>query len=208
VVEPFRRRGALAALALDAHAARSAPPGTLTLCERPARGQLALRGDAADGALAAAVREVLGVELPLEPNTVGRGDDASVLWLGPDEWLAVMPEGHEVRALQALDSALAGTHALVSDVSHARAVVELSGTDARTVLAKGCSLDLHPRAFGPDRCAQSALARAHVLLHQLDETPAFDLYVHRSFMEYAWDWLVDAGSTHDLTVISERIGAR
>ena len=42
--------------------------------------------------------------------------------------------------------------------------------------------------------AQSRFARCHVLLHQTDDAPAYDLYVQRSFARYLWSWLEDAAT--------------
>ena len=60
------------------------------------------------------------------------------------------------------------------------------------MLAKGCALDLHPRAFVPGRCAQTLLARAQVILEQLDDEPAYRLLVRGSFAGYVATWLLDA----------------
>lgn len=201
MAESHLRQGALAHLHLDARALLDRGDGELTLCDRGFRGQLALRGDAAGKRFVDGVRKVLGVAPPTEAHAVAasrRG--VSVLWLGPDEWLAVLPDGREGKARSDLETALAGEHCLVSDVSASRVIIGLEGAGAREVLMKGCALDLHPRVFGPGRCAQSSLARCHLLLHQLDERPAFDLYVHRSFAEYAWRWLEDAGREFGLRV--------
>ena len=74
-------------------------------------------------------------------------------------------------------------------------------TRARDLLAKGCSLDLHPRVFGRGGCAQSHLAKAQVVLHQVSDEPAFDLYVLRSFADYLWAWLEDAAGEYGLAVV-------
>ena len=72
------------------------------------------------------------------------------------------------------------------------------------MLAKGCPLDLHPRAFTPGSCAQSLLAKADVLIHlRADDPrhgPTFDLYVARSFAHYLWAWLEDAGREYGVQV--------
>ena len=57
------------------------------------------------------------------------------------------------------------------------------------------SLDLHPRAFAPGRCARASLAKTVVLIHQTDDQPTFDLYVDRSYAEYLWQWLEDAAGS-------------
>ena len=57
------------------------------------------------------------------------------------------------------------------------------------VLAKGCTLDLHPSVFGQGICAQSNLAKANVLISMGHEPHAFDLIVRRSFSDYLLRWL-------------------
>jgi sarcosine oxidase subunit gamma len=99
--------------------------------------------------------------------------------------------------MEGLRAALADAHAAIMDVSDGRVAFRLAGPSARDVLAKGCPLDLHPRAFPPGSCAQSLLAKAAVLIHLLDDAPErgpnFDVYVARSFAHYSWTWLEDAG---------------
>ena len=69
--------------------------------------------------------------------------------------------------------------------------------DARKILAKGCTLDLHPREFGPGQCARSALARASVLLvAEPGDTPQFTIIVARSFADYLFRWLANATRPH------------
>ena len=139
-----------------------------------------LRGGGAE--FHTAVSGVLGADLPGTPNTTAMG---RALWLGPDEWLVVS----EAEPAGALEEALEGQHAAVVDVSEARAVLELSGSGAMEVLASGCRLDLD--ALRPGACAQTALARAHVLLEPRGGG-IWRLYVGRSFEAYARAWLEDA----------------
>jgi sarcosine oxidase, subunit gamma len=134
------------------------------------------------GPAAGRVGEALGTPLPVVPNT---GND-TVLWLGPDEWLVFGADEERVR------DALGDEPGSVVDVSANRVVLELSGPAAREVLAKGCSIDLHPRAFGPGRCAQTLLARAAVVVHQVDDVPTYRLLVRPSFAGYLTAWLRDA----------------
>ncbi|MFC0432856.1 sarcosine oxidase subunit gamma [Kutzneria buriramensis] len=130
------------------------------------------------------IGELLGTPLPVVPNT---GSEA-VLWLGPDEWLVFGASEDQLR------TALGDTPGSVVDVSANRVVYELSGPDARDVLEQGCAIDLHPRAFGPGRCAQTMLARANVILHQVDAAPTYRLLVRPSFAGYLTSWLRDAMS--------------
>ena len=147
---------------------------------------LDLRGDPVDPAFVAAVEGALGASPPSTPNTVTAGVAASLLWLGPDQWLVVAPASDLARRLE---TALGGLHHSLCDVSAGRLALELAGPEARTVLAKGMSLDLHPRVFKPGSCAQTALARVPVVLQQLDDAPRYLLYVRRSFAPYIKAWL-------------------
>jgi len=175
--------------------ADSVPPpakGGLVLAALATPAQVSLRGDGGDPRFANAVRLALGCPLPPAANRVASAADLAVLWLGPDEWLAVGAPGAADGLVARLSDVLAGRHAAVVDVTGNRTRLRLSGPGARDSLAKGCALDLHPRAFGPGHCAQTGLARAAILLHQLDDAPSYDLYPRRSFTDYVWTWLADA----------------
>jgi sarcosine oxidase subunit gamma len=118
------------------------------------------------------IERALGIRPPA-PNTVAAGDGFRVLWLGPDEFLVVGA------------AALAGLR--VVDVSHNREIIHVARRD---VLAKGCGLDLDPRAFPPGRCAQTLLARTQVILEAADEHML--VYVRPSYADYLEAWLADA----------------
>ena len=189
MAEPTSRHSPVAELR-SAMAAASVD-GVVSIGELPASEQVDLRGSADDQAFVAAVQGVLGLSLP-PANSFASRDDLDALWLGPDEWLIVRPEGSGAAVAGPLQAALGGQHAAVTDVSAARIVLELDGPKAGEVLAKGCSLDLHPRAFTPGRCAQTLLARAQVIIQQTDQAPTYRLYVRPSYAAYLVSWLMDA----------------
>jgi sarcosine oxidase subunit gamma len=161
--------------------------------ERAFLGHIILRCDPADPLLSGRIEQALQCELPRVPNTFRTGPSGlKVLWLGPDEWLIVTSEGSEGRVVNEVQQASGDGFATAIELGSGQTVIELSGPRAREVIAKGCPLDLHPRVFGPGRCAQSRLARALVTLAQVDDTPTFELIVRRSYADYVWQWLVDA----------------
>jgi sarcosine oxidase, subunit gamma len=176
-------------------AAASEVPAIVRIAEVPYLSQLTLRVAPATPS-AAAVERVLGAALPVTPNTAVRTGEADVLWMAPDEWLIVAPEGAGASLAARLRAAVEGHHATIVDVSAQRTVVELSGSAAGAVLAKGCSLDLHPRAFGPGRCAQTALARAGVILLARGDELAWWIFVRASFAGYLGEWLLDASAEY------------
>ena len=123
-----------------------------------------------------------------------------MLWLGPDEWLIVTPPDERGSVEDRLSEALRGGHSSVTDISGGQTLITLSGERARQVLAKGCSLDLHPRSFGQGKCAQTLVAGANVILRWADLGPSFDLIVRRSFADYLAIWLRDAALEYGLVV--------
>lgn len=198
----YLQHSALAHFHLTARAVERAGDAGVSLCERVRRGQLVLRGDASSRAFVSALRRVLGIGVPRTPNTVREKNDTVLLWLGPDEWLIVVPGGREAKLSAELRMALARQHTALTDVSDSRTVIGLTGRHAREVLMKGCSLDLHARAFAAGHCAQTRLARAHMLLHQIDDSPAYDIYVHRSFADYVWRWLENAANEYGVAIVT------
>ncbi|MGW3369886.1 sarcosine oxidase subunit gamma [Streptosporangium canum] len=167
--------------------------GDLRIAEVPFLTQVNLRLDPG-GPAAGDIGRALGVPLPAEPGTYGSAD-VDVLWLGPDEWLIVGEPGRE-RELETRLRAAAGTgHVAVTDVSAQRTTLLVAGPKARDLLAHGCAIDLHPRVFGPGRCAQTMLARAQVLLVARDGDE-FLVLVRPSFAGYLVAWLLDAAAEH------------
>ena len=144
----------------------------------------------------------LGVELPTAPNTWVPAGTGRAVWLGPDEWLlsstTEAPEELEAR-VRAAALELGGS---ATDVSAQRIGLRLTGARVRDVLAKGCSIDLHPRVFGRGSSAQTMLGQAGVVLLALSDTAdAVVVLVRSSFAGYLADWLLDAAleftTTHD-----------
>ncbi len=172
----------------------------IVLRERPHLGKLVLRGDIADAGFADAAGRAIGAAPPAAPNSWVAAGERAVVWLGPDEWLVVVPPDGEEALAAALEEALAGVRHAATVVSDNATVVRLSGPRARAVMAKGCAIDLHPRVFGPGSAAQSRLAKASVAFWQVDDTPAYDILVRASFAAYLWEWLLDAGREYGVRI--------
>jgi sarcosine oxidase subunit gamma len=171
---------------LDDQLPWSLPEGEVALAERRFMQQIGLRVKPPVAAYLA------GVPLPLQPNRVASMRELRTLWLGPDEWLVTAPEGAAPELMVRLARALTGRHATVTDLSTSRAAIEIVGPRARDLLAKGCGLDLHPRAFGPGDCAQTLFARLPVIIDQITAAPVYRLFVRRSTARWLADWLIDA----------------
>ncbi|MEX2650081.1 MAG: sarcosine oxidase subunit gamma family protein [Alphaproteobacteria bacterium] len=206
MAEVYLRQSPLDHLSLDARAAAEPGEAGVIAGERRFTAKVNLRGDPGDEVFVKAAKTALKFFVPAAPNTVDGKRERYALWLGPDEWLVVDAPGTEAKLVADLRKALDGLHAGVTDVTDGRTVIRLNGPNVRDVLAKGCALDLHPRAFGPARCAQTRLAKATVILHQLD-AQTFDVYIERSFADYLWRWIEDAGQEYGFAIVAEPVMA-
>lgn len=161
----------------------------VSVTETPFLAQVSLRVEPGTAA-AARLGTVLGGALP---DGVGRTMTAGTLgvaWLGPDE-LLVVAQADPQSLTAALSEALGSDRGAVVDVSANRTVLELSGPGARSVLEKGCPVDLHPRAFGPGAAVATTLGPVPLLLWQT--APAtYRLLPRTSFADYVARWLMDA----------------
>ena len=197
MAEHWQRQSPLTHRGLSAHDETETSAAALVMAELRFLAKVTLRGQVTGES----VKKALGVSLPGEPNTVMTGNNLSALWLGPDEWLVVGPPGAEGAITNRLEEAHPG--AAVVDVTEGRTTVRLRGPMVLDVLAMGCPLDLHPRSFGPGRCAQSTLGRSAVILHQVDKSPVFDIHVERSQADYLWTWLETAARPYGVAVEAE-----
>lgn len=173
----------------------------VTLFERPFLGHIVLRGRSEEPVFAAACRQVLGIEPPSAPNTVVEGEGVVACWQRPTQWL-ILCEGDTLQGrLDGLRQALGETHSGVIDESGGQTLIAVSGDRAADVLAKGTTLDLHPRAFGAGRCAGTLLAKSQAFIRVVEPGRSFEVVVRRSFADYLWQWLRDAAQEYDCRVL-------
>ena len=162
-------------------------------------GMIDLRGEPGDDRFLAAIRDCLGVDLPRLPRSSARHEAVTVLWLSTDQWLVLAPRADTPALVQALQVKLAGLHALVCDVSDMRCIIRLSGPEARMVLMKGCSLNLLAPEIKAGFVKRALFAEIAALIHVVDDDPdVIDLFVFRSYAEFAWEWLLRTGARNAL----------
>jgi len=149
-----------------------------------------VQGDPANARFLAEARQQFGVPLPLAPNTTVRGPAWTALWQGPTSWLLCTGADAAESSARAGSSeprdALNAAGGALFDLSASRVAFMVEGRYAASVLAKGCPLDFHPRAFPVGTCAQSLLGRVNVLVYRPDAAPSFIVMVARSYAGDAW----------------------
>lgn len=152
-------------------------------------------------ALAAAVRERLGIALPDTPMAI-RSGKSTLVWAGPDQWLLVCDDRAGFADTLA---ALSGLSA-VSDQSDGRAALRLSGPKIREALAKGCMVDLHPAAFPIGATALTSIAHMGVHLWRTDDGPdgaVFEIMIARSMAGSFWSWFSASAAEFGCRVLTK-----
>lgn len=168
-------------------------PESVQISEEPFVAMVDLWVDS-DGAGGVAAATALGVQtLPSTPSTSIDGPDVTVIWMGPEEWL-ITSTGQPGEELEArLRETVSDAGGAAVDVSAQRTTIRLRGAHAGDVLAKGCSLDLHPTVFNSGTAVQTMLGQAAVILMPLDtEGSDYRILVRSSFARYLAEWLMDA----------------
>ena len=167
------------------------PDTYVSLREISTRGMIDLRGLSSDRKFMAAAKEVLGFDLPKAPRTSNTFGEVKALWLSPDQWLILCAREKAPALAAELAQAVEKTHALAVDVSDMRSIVRLEGERARQVMMKGCSLDFTDTDFAPGYVRRVRFAEIAALFNIVDDN-SIDLYVFRSYANYAWDFLLKA----------------
>jgi sarcosine oxidase subunit gamma len=176
----------------SALAHRAEPADTyINIREIATRGMIDLRGLTSDRKFMTAAKEVLGVDLPKAPRTSHSFGDVKVLWLSPDQWLILCARDKAAEMTAELSKALGSIHSLAVDVSDMRAIIRLEGEGCREVMMKSTSLDFTDADFTPGYVRRVRFAEIAALFNIVEEN-VIDVYVFRSYANYAMDFLTKA----------------
>jgi sarcosine oxidase, subunit gamma len=173
----------------------------VTLAEATLAAAWNLQGDSSRSAVAAEARRLFGVALPLAPGTTARTEDLAALWLGPASWLLLARAALPPVDYAAKRDALFAADCALFDLSASRVAWTISGPRAADVLAKGCPLDFHPRAFAAGSCAQSVFGHVSVLIDKRDDDATFTAMVARSFGRAVWHALCESSAQYGYSVL-------
>ena len=165
-----------------------------------------VQGDPTHPSFVTGVAQLLGVPLPLIPNTTKRGNEVIAFWLGPRSWLLVesSPVPSTLVDFGAKRDALNALGGAVFDVSASRVAYRVRGVQAATVLAKSCPLDFHPEVFPVGGCAQSVFAHVNALFYRQDAAPTFLMLVARSLARDVWRSLCRSSAQYGYEVTAPR----
>jgi sarcosine oxidase subunit gamma len=156
---------------------------------------IARKGHSAKAAQLA--QEAHGALLPLRPRlTVG--SEFAFLWSGPAQWLALGSASSQ--PIETMLGTTLGAHASVFDQGGSRRLLELQGPRVRDTLAKGISIDLHPRAFGTGDVAVTTASHLAVHLWQVADDPVYRLLVVHTYFDSLWRWLASSAAQYGCEV--------
>lgn len=156
--------------------------GFVTVTEAGLQGMITVRGDLKSAKLKKAVKDAAGLAIPAQ-RRVAFKDGKGVGWMSPDELLVMVPYAEAGTTIAALNEALAGEHALVVDVSDARAMFRVKGAKATEALMKLCPVDFATLAEGELRRTRAAQVAAALWKSAADE---FTLVSFRSVATYVF----------------------
>lgn len=159
---------------------------------------MARRGMAAEMSKAAKAR--FGVAAPDTPKAV-KASDATLIWSGPDQFFVLSKGGKHT--MDVLASPFSGSASL-SDQSHARALISISGDKARAMLAKLSSIDLHADAFAIGAAAATSMDHTSVTLwrgnDRADGQAVFNVLVFATFAESLWHTVLDSAAEYGVAI--------
>jgi heterotetrameric sarcosine oxidase gamma subunit len=170
-------------------------PSTLGICRLRRRTVMRLKSWAAQDSL----QPKLLINDQVLPGDVGQTvpGELRFLCVGPGEWLVVSDVVMALEQRARLEHETAEQCLALVELSGGIAALKIQGPNCREVLAKGCGVDFHPRAFPEGACARTLLVQLSVTL-DCRGPQEFDLYVGRSYLRHLQSWLADAFAEYNL----------
>lgn len=161
-------------------------------------GMITIRCDLTNKTLATAIKSVAGLPMP-KVNTIESNGDNAVAWMSPDELLVLVPHENVAATVEALRKKLSKTHALVQDVSDARAHFELGGSWVRDAVSKLTPANLDAGHFGPGSFRRTRLAQAAAAIW-MEENDVISVICFSSLAKYMQQILENAADNGPVNV--------
>jgi sarcosine oxidase subunit gamma len=154
----------------------------------PPATRLAVR---ASGDAVPTIGDAFGLALPTDACTSTSNAARAALWLGPDEWLLIAPEGEMPVLGDRMADALGEVPASIVDVSDRNIGIEVQGAKAAEAINGFCPLDLDAHAFPVGMCTRTVFGKAEIVLWRT-AADIFRIEVWRSFAPYVLGCLEEA----------------
>ena len=137
------------------------------------------------------IGRAFGVALPREACRAAMGGDRAALWLGPDEWLLIAPDGEGSSLMATMGEALGPEPASLVEISERQVAIEVAGEKAAEAINAFNALDLDAHVFPVGMCTRTLLGKAEIVLWRT-APEIFRVEVWRSFAPYVQGCLGEA----------------
>ncbi|MGB1253128.1 MAG: sarcosine oxidase subunit gamma, partial [Candidatus Promineifilaceae bacterium] len=114
----------------------------------------------------------------------------------PRRYLLITPQGDETAIAAQVEAAVGDAFITVSAQTNGQAMIHVSGAESRVLLSKLCALDFDLSAFPVNTVKISSLAKIRVNIWHVDN--GYQLYCGRSYSEYLWETIRQAGAEFGL----------
>ena len=172
----------------------TASSGDLLLSDASATVKWLVRGSA-DGAAASRLGAPFG-----SSRTAAGG--ALVLGSRPGEWIVLGSEEAVADAVAGLEGLDPADFVSALDWTHGRALFRVTGDDSVRLLEKVCSLDWSDPMTPDGAVASASVAKVtcDIARNDVDGAASYLIFCDRSFGQYLFDALIDAGDEFGLSV--------
>lgn len=121
---------------------------------------------------------------------------------GPREWLLLAPPGTAPEVAARIEAVPDDELVSVVDITHARALIRLTGAWTVGLLTKVCAIDLSEEAMPDGAAFRSSVAKlvTDVVRDDENEVRSYLLHCERSSGQYLFDALLDAGDEFGLEI--------
>ena len=172
----------------------TASAGDLVLVDASATTKWLVRGSA-EGAAASRLGAPFGSSRTAEGG-------ALVLGSRPGEWIVLGAAAAVAEAVSGLEALDASDFVSALDWTHGRAMFRVTGADASRMLEKVCSLDWSDPMTPDGAVASASVAKVtcDIARNDVDGVPSYLIFCDRSFGQYLFDALIDAGEEFGLSV--------
>ena len=170
--------------------------------EIPFAKKINLRGNPKDKEFLSKIVSVLGILIPLEPNTKVENNKFQVIWLSPNEWLIRFFDNNSFdKIVNQLNTELNTETTAITDVSENKTIIKIEGFNAINLLRKFMILNIENILSDNSKVAQTIFVKIPILIirnHKGNSKKSYDIHVSRSHTNYLRDLLVDGCSQQTL----------
>lgn len=147
--------------------------------------------------LLSAMQAVFGTPAPERTGLTLKTELGLLCRTGPEEFMLIGDDATDRCAL--LRASIAADVGSVTDLSHARCRIQISGTQCRTVLNKLFALDLRESAFPIGEVAMTGTHHVPCMLHRKG-TDNFEMVVFSTYAHDQLDTVLDAAKEYGVAL--------